>query len=427
MSRPNKIATLRSLGYTEPEAQFLYLVATHSGYFTLRHFINFKDQPKGWYVTEFPKKIRRLRHARPVLYGRNTYIFNLYSRRLYAAIDKENLRNRRRLSNELIRARLYILDFVLANPDHQYLETEGEKVRYFHEALGLPLRLLPGRIYKGLRSASNTTRYFVDRFPIFIPKAGNSLSLPPVATFVYCDSGESTLAAYVSHIRAYEKLLSRLPAFNLVYAAPSPARFARAAGFFSRVFIEKGAVDVKALVRYYEVREMWEGGKTSSLTRADRDLLRDGDRRYCGEPFESIFDMWITWSLTDAQVEAELVEHFDCPEAFLAGVFTPMFCPRSTTFSGPKVRPVSEPEIDKVCSACRSVMRSVGQARKTRGQAELCKSRGVETDAARHVPWPGATPFFGTFRAPNPLRAFGGRSRPRDTKDAAQSAAVPRR
>ena len=199
------IDALRSFGYTEWEAHFLYLVATHSRYFTLRQLISFKKQPKGWYVSEFTKKIRRLRDARAVLYGRNTYIFNLYSRRLYAAIGKENLRNRRRLSNELIRTRLYILDFVLANPDHQYLEAEGEKVRYFHEVLGLPLRLLPGRIYKGLRSTSNTQRYFVDRFPIFIPKDGNSLSLPPVVTFVYCDSAECTLTAYVSHIRAYER------------------------------------------------------------------------------------------------------------------------------------------------------------------------------------------------------------------------------
>ena len=67
---------------------------------------------------------------------------------------------------------------------------------------------------------------------------------------------------------------------------------------------------MKGLVRYFELREMWEGNKPSSLTRTDRDLLRDGDRRYCGEPFESIYDKWITWSLTDAQVEAELVEDF---------------------------------------------------------------------------------------------------------------------
>ena len=102
-----------------------------------------------------------------------------------------------------------------------------------------------------------------------------------------------------------------------------------------------------------------------------------------------------------------------------------MFCPRSTTFSGPKVPPVLEREIDKVCSACGSVMRSVRRVLKAHDLESLCESQPI--DAARHVPWPGATPFFRAFSAPKPLRAFGGRSRPRDIKDAAQSAGVPRR
>jgi len=42
MSIPeDKIAKLRAFGYTEVEALFLYLVATHSGYFTLRQFLDF--------------------------------------------------------------------------------------------------------------------------------------------------------------------------------------------------------------------------------------------------------------------------------------------------------------------------------------------------------------------------------------------------
>jgi hypothetical protein len=32
----NQVELLMEFGYTEPEAQFLYLVATHSGYFILR-------------------------------------------------------------------------------------------------------------------------------------------------------------------------------------------------------------------------------------------------------------------------------------------------------------------------------------------------------------------------------------------------------
>jgi hypothetical protein len=37
----SQVAKLRVLGYTEAEARFLYLVATHSWYFTVRQFLNF--------------------------------------------------------------------------------------------------------------------------------------------------------------------------------------------------------------------------------------------------------------------------------------------------------------------------------------------------------------------------------------------------
>ena len=35
--------SLKELGYTEIEARFIYIVATHSGYFTVRHFLDFAD------------------------------------------------------------------------------------------------------------------------------------------------------------------------------------------------------------------------------------------------------------------------------------------------------------------------------------------------------------------------------------------------
>ncbi len=38
---PMHLEALKALGYTEVEARFLYLVATHSGYFTARQFLAF--------------------------------------------------------------------------------------------------------------------------------------------------------------------------------------------------------------------------------------------------------------------------------------------------------------------------------------------------------------------------------------------------
>ena len=42
-----------------------------------------------------------------------------------------------------------------------YLETEADKVRYFVNQAGVPLALLPCRVYHGIKSLSNAKRYFV--------------------------------------------------------------------------------------------------------------------------------------------------------------------------------------------------------------------------------------------------------------------------
>lgn len=301
---PEYLEAIQRLGYAEHEARFLYLVATHSGYFTLRQYLKFTDKTKGCAVHHFTTKTTNNRHARPTEYGRKTYVYNLYSRSIYGGIEKDNLRNRRRQSNELIHVRLLILDFVLAHPDHQYLETEADKVAYFHDTLHIPLPVLPGRIYKGSISNSHTKRYFVDRFPVFFPSSGVPLSLRPPVTLTYCDSGRPSLAPFLTHLRAYEKFLRRLPAFNFVYASPSPAKFPRAANFFYQLFAETGRVNSHHLARYFHVRRLWDGNDHASLTRADRDLLREGDRRYQGEPFESAFRKWLNQGLSETDLDA---------------------------------------------------------------------------------------------------------------------------
>ncbi len=172
MSLPGEyVESIERYGYTSTEARFLYLVATHSGYFTQQQFFRFAGVHRGGMGTRLTRKAIQHGHIRTARLARHTLIYNLFSRPFYESIDKDNLRNRRRLSDELIRTRLLILDFVLTHPDHDYLETEHDKVRYFHEELGLPLSLLPHRTYKGTQSHSETERYFVDRFSIFLSRS----------------------------------------------------------------------------------------------------------------------------------------------------------------------------------------------------------------------------------------------------------------
>jgi hypothetical protein len=171
------LAAIQGYGYTRTQAEFLYLVATHSGYFTQQQFLRFAGVEKGWAASRFTEKLLRFRHGRSTRYGYQTRIYNLYSWSIYDIIGKDNLRTRRRLSNDSIQTRLLILDFVLGHLEHQYLETEADKLAHFHRKLSFPLPTLPGRIYKGIPALSHTKRFFVDRFPIFIPAGPESLSL----------------------------------------------------------------------------------------------------------------------------------------------------------------------------------------------------------------------------------------------------------
>lgn len=304
--RSEHLDALQGLGYTGREAAFLYLVATHSGYFTQRQFLEFTQTQKGDTVSRFIGKALRHHHVRAVQCAYHTYLYNLFSRPLYAALDRENLRNRRRHSHEMIETRLRILDFVLAFPDEPYIETEAEKVAYFRDRLGLPSPLLPGRIYQGIGSASTTKRCFVDRFPIFLPQAENKLSLPPAVTFTYCDEDSPGLARYVTHLRQHENFLRRLPAVNFIYAAPQASKFQRARAFFDRLFGTEGPLDAHHLIRYFQLRRLWETNQTSLFTRADRDFLRAGDKRYQAELFGSAYRSWASRGLSDSEIDALL-------------------------------------------------------------------------------------------------------------------------
>lgn len=297
--RPEHLAALGDLGYNEQEARFIYLVATHSGYFTLRQFLDYTGTAKGWTVHQFTTKSIHLGHVRAATYGRQTAVFNVFSRKIYGALDRDNLRNRRRLSSELIHTRLLILDFVLAHPNLEYLETESDKLTYFRDRLGIPEALIPGRIYKGINPESTTKRFFVDRFPVFLSAESDGPDGQSVPTFTYCDPADRSLLHYITHLRTYEPFLRRLPDFEFIYAAPSPAKFQRADQFFRNLFDDNSPANSRSLNRYFRVRQLWAENQHSLLTRADRDLLRYGNQRYKGEIYDAAYQKWIARSAAE--------------------------------------------------------------------------------------------------------------------------------
>jgi len=302
--RPEHLTALRNLGYTDTKARFLYLVATYSGYLTQRQYLDFTNHRPGSFVHRLTTKVLKFRHARATAYAKNTHVYNLFSRQIYDLLDKDNLRNRRRQSSEMIHTRLMILDFVLAHPNENYLETEADKVDYFTRQMGIPLTSLPGRIYYGIRSATNTRRYFVDRFPIFLPAPDNPFGLRPVITFTYCDTPGATLFSYLTHLRQYQPLFFRLPAFNLVFASPDPSLCERAQASFAEIYLPRHRPSIRRLVHYFKLRKLWDSHHASLLTRADRDFLRAAIHEFEGQNYDSAYRQWALEGLSWDQLAA---------------------------------------------------------------------------------------------------------------------------
>lgn len=319
MTREAYVERILRFGYTETEARFLYVAATHSGYFTQAHFLRFAEVEKGGLGTRLVAKADKLGHIRTLRFGQHRLVHNLYRRRFYELLKKDNLRNRRHLSPLLIRNRLLILDFVVAHPELPYLETENDKVDHRHSVRGIPKALLPCRIYKGAKDRMETRRYFVDRSPIFLD--GQSQPLDPV--FVYCDHGERSLLGFVSFLESYSAVLRSLPAFRLIYSSPNAKKFARAEGFFTRRLSATTRVDPANLQHYFTVRHLWDSGQTAALTSADRQLLRRGDEQYRDAFFEEIYRQVTAEKVSSTQLNALIRQALGVPKRAFATYLLP--------------------------------------------------------------------------------------------------------
>ena len=226
-----QIDALEALGYTEDEARFLYLVATHSGYFVARQFLGFAGTCWGKRTTLFWTKLQAAQHARTYRFAKGGTAYHLFSRRVYRQIGRENLRNRREHELEYIRTRIAMLDFVLGNLDLDYLETEPDKVAYFCRELQLPKQHLPSKTYSGRHTATPTVRYFVDRYPMFF-RAPSSASR--IVTLTYIQGAEANLAGFVHHFRCICRLFRELSEFRFLFLARTDAHFAKGLGTVPR-------------------------------------------------------------------------------------------------------------------------------------------------------------------------------------------------
>jgi hypothetical protein len=299
-----QIERIATLGYTEPEARFLYTVATHSGYFTMRQFNAFTGVSRGKRSMTFAQKLLEHGHATVRDYMGAGCVFHLFSRLIYGPIDKDNVRNRRRHSFEYIRTRLVQMDFLLENPELDFLETETEKISLFCESLAVPKDVLPAKVYEGRPGSDPTVRYFVDKFPLFLAPPVSNAS--PVVTFGYVDSGAGSLWGFVAHLAAYQGLFRHLKSFRLLYIAPRTAEFRRAEERFRSSVKQPLESDVSnELLRFFNVRRKWENHEYVVPVAADFAFLNEARRCFHGERFDSLYAAWIAGTVSECDLRLE--------------------------------------------------------------------------------------------------------------------------
>ncbi len=291
------IENLRGLGYTEDEARFLYLVATHSGYFATRQYLAFTVAKSGEKSMAFTQKLLGRGHASARLLLRNGRIYHLYSRLIYRAMARENLRNRREHSVEHIRTKLATLDFVLTHLDYPYLETEADKVHYFCRELGLKASVLPSKRYAGAIREKTTDRYFVDKFPMFF--APDSSSSSPVVTFSFVDPGLLSLASFDSHLFHYQPLFAAVPKVNFVYIATRPTHLEEANRRFLAMAptVTNPDPGVEGL-HYFHNRYLWETKQFAKLTHDQIESQSEAQKRFADPRIESLFLPWMHGQIT---------------------------------------------------------------------------------------------------------------------------------
>jgi len=294
--------SLKALGYSEAEARFLYLVATHSGYFVARQFLAFANAHWGQRTTSFWNKLHTKKHARTETFPKSGIVYHLFSRRLYRQIDRENLRNRRQHEIEYIQRRIGILDFVLSHPQYRYLETESEKVSFFCDQLKTARHFLPCKLYHGQRTSQPTLRYFVDKFPMFLAADVPS----PLVTFTYLQEPEASLTEFAHHLEFYLPLFRQLPEFRVLYLAKVHSHFEKAKELFNALVAVPLGSDASAeLLRYFQIQKAWDLGRYGSLSEADLIFQNQAKTRFTGQHFEHLYRGWKVGRVSEIEILQE--------------------------------------------------------------------------------------------------------------------------
>jgi hypothetical protein len=290
MTKEDQIRAIQALGYSQPEAQFLRLVALHSGYFVRRQFVRFTESARGKRAQDFIDRLIARGHVRREVFREDRHLFRLQSKASYEALGQDDNRNRREHQPSTVRLRLMGLDLVLDRPEYQFVSTEQQRLEYFFEQRGIHAEALPARLFSS--NGTLTTRYFPDGFPQFL-RDDNPLAV----SFVYVDDAQLTTDAFRAYLCNYKSLFERLGKLDLLLLTTVPARFTLAQSvlerFRLRVWESRApAVDLNRLLAHFPHRLLYETRATRTLNTAEIHALAEDMHTLCGPQIDHLYAIW---------------------------------------------------------------------------------------------------------------------------------------
>ena len=226
----DRAGQLAALGWTGREAEWIALVALHSGVFTRSQWCHFfggahPEQARRFVRALIDKKLA-IEDERLMLPGGARAVL-LTGKALYRALGIPEVRHRRGkdATTHVLMRRVLSLDYLIERPTLGWLPTEDDKVRRF-EAFGIDRRTFPYRKY----GQPGIPRYFAFKLPIAVDER--------TATFVYVDAGQSTdseLRAWgVAHAPLWAALRARTFAVHVVAVGTGVDAAERAAPVLKR-------------------------------------------------------------------------------------------------------------------------------------------------------------------------------------------------
>ena len=272
----DRATTLAALGWTGREAEWLALVALHSGVFTRAQWRHFFKDPHREMVSRFVRALIEKQLAsedeRAIFPGGARAVL-LTGKSLYRALGIPDVRHRRGkdATTPILMRRLLSLDYLIERPTLGWLPTEADKVQRF-EALGIDRAVLPYRKYG--EGETGQPRYFALKLPIAVDEHA--------ATFVYVDAGQTTdseLRAWgLAHAPLWAALRARTFAVHIVAVGTGAEAADRAAPVLTRWTRDgdgQGVADPDGPTQADpEIRQEIARLKTA-LTTGNRQMLRE--------------------------------------------------------------------------------------------------------------------------------------------------------